>query len=240
MKLNKLSTSQLHYVESGQFIIRFLTDFNNSILDATLDPEFNSLYESLKFQSPNYDRALMQIKARAESETLLKLDEIRDRKIATIRKAVDVFKFADDQAEKEAYALMMTVLRTYNGLEKMNFEAESLATDNFIAELRNPHYWMAVQTLGLQNHLQVLETANVNFKSLFSTRSSGIISTEVYDTKALRKNILDTYKDLAEYVFVMAKQKKSSYYIDILTILNVGRSYYSDIIARRKGNNIIP
>lgn len=131
----------------------------------------------------------------------------------------------------------MTAIRTYRGIEHMNFEAESLAVDNFIAELRTAQFANSVTTLGLSNHLNVLETANTNFKNLFSTRSTAINTTEVFDTKALRKTILSTYKDVAEYVHVMAKRKNTAYYIELLTILNTGRSYYSDILARRGGNN---
>lgn len=237
MKLHKLNLMRLQYVESGQFIIRFLTDFQNSTLDATQDPEFNALYQSLTEQSPIYDRALMQIQAWAESKQLMELDRIRGKKLATLRTAVNVFKYSDVAAEKTAYALVMTAIRTYKGIEHMNFEAESLAVDNFIAELRTAQFANSITTLGLNSHLNVLETANSDFKNLFNTRSTAINTTEVFDTKALRKAILYTYKELAEYVLVMAKRRNTAYYIELLTILNTGRSYYSDILARRRGGN---
>lgn len=234
MKLHKLSLSQLHYVESGQFIIRFLTDFQNSNLVATEDAEFNTLYQSLLQQSPVYDRALMQIQSWAESKQLIVLDNARDKKMATVRTAVYTFRHTDNADEKRAYDLIQTLLKTYRGVERMNFEAESLAVDNFIAELRGSRFSGATAILGLENHLVNLENANTNFKTLFSNRSTTINTTEVFDTKALRKKILDTYKDLAEYVAVMAKRKSTPFYTELLTILNTGRSYFSDIIARRK------
>ena len=237
MELHKLITSQLQYVESGQFIVRLMTDFSNSRLDANQDPEFNALFESLKVQTPVYSKALMQIQARAESEELLRLDDIRDKKVATLRSAVNVFRYADEVAEKQAHALVMTVQRKYKDVEKMNFEAESFALSNYIEELRGPNFIGATQALGLTPHITALENANNEFKTLFSTRSTAITNTEVYDTKALRKEILGTYKDLAEYVFVMAKRKKTPFFIETLNILNTSRSYYSDIIARRKGNS---
>ena len=62
----------------------------------------------------------------------------------------------------------------------------------------------------------------------------------MYDTKLLRKNILATYKDLAEYVFVMAKRKNVAFYTDTLTAINNGRKYFADILAKRAGNNDTP
>jgi hypothetical protein len=232
-----LNISHLHYLESGQFVVRFLTDFDNSAELISQDPEFDALMSSLRQQSPFFNNALMQIQARAESEELLKLDGIRDRKIATFRTAFNVFKYTDDPNESAAFTKIATVLKTYKGVEKLNFEAESLAVSNFIGELRNAQFLPSLQILGLDSHLNNLETANENFKTLFSNRSTAIINTEVYDTKALRKNILDTYKEMAEYAYVMAKRKNTPFYINLLNVVNSGRAYYSDILARRIGTS---
>lgn len=234
MKLHKLNISHLQYVESGQFIVRFLTDFSNSATQVAQDPEFDALFQSLTTQSPIFNNALMQIQARAESDELLRLDGVRDKKIATFRTAFNVFRYTDDADEKNAYTTINMVLKTYKGVEKLNFEAESLAVSNFIAELRSAQFLPSLQTLGLENHLNTLEIANNNFKTLFSSRSTAVTNTEVYDTKALRKNILATYKEMAEYGYVMAKRKNTPFYINLLNVLNTGRSYYSDILARRK------
>ena len=59
-------------------------------LDPATDPEFKTLYDTLKAQSPEYDAALMQIRAKAETEQLISLDYIRDRKITTLRSAINV------------------------------------------------------------------------------------------------------------------------------------------------------
>lgn len=40
MNLHSISVSQLQMLESGQFIKRLLTDFDNSGLTASTDPEF--------------------------------------------------------------------------------------------------------------------------------------------------------------------------------------------------------
>ena len=91
------------------------------------------------------------------------------------------------------------------------------------------------QTLGVEGRINNLETANTNFKNKFNTRSTDTITTVVYDTKALRKAILETYKELAEYVLVMAKRRNTAYYLDILTVINNGREYFANILARHSG-----
>lgn len=240
MNLYPITISQLQYLETGQFIIRLITDFDNLNLDPASDAEFKTLYDSLKVQSPIYDVGLMQVRAKAETEMLIALDDIRDKKISTLRKAVNVFKYSDIATEKEAYSLIKILLNVYKNIEKANFEAESLGIDNLVLEIRNSNYLLAVQTLGIGAHITNLETANNNFKTKFDTRSTSTITTTVYNTKLLRKNILITYKDLAEYVFVMAKRRNTPFFVDTLTVVNNGRKYFADILARRNGNTPPP
>ena len=190
------------------------------------------MHESLITQSPLFNAALMQVRAKAETEELLVLDDARDKKISTLRTAHSVYKYSDNASEQAAYNLIKTVLTTYKGIEKANYEAESLGTDNLIAEPRNSTHLVALQTLGLEVHVTNLETANAAFKSKFDTRSTETITTVVNDTKVLRKTILDTYKELAEYVLVMAKRRNTPYYTDTLTIVNNGREYFANILAR--------
>ena len=235
MKLYPLNISRIPYLESGQFIVRYLTDFTNSGIDPNTDPDFKALHSSLLAQSPIYNQALMQVRAQAETEELIGLDQARDKKVTTLRRAVSVFEHTDDASEKASYMLIKIVLNTYKNIEIANYEAESLGVDNLIAELRNGTHLSAVQKLGLEGHINNLETANTNFKNKFDSRSTETISTVVYDAKALRKAILDTYKELAEYVLVIAKRRNTQYYLDILTVVNNGRDYFANILARRGG-----
>ena len=235
MKLHPLNISRIPYLESGQFIVRYLTDFTNSGIDPNIDPDFKALHNSLLAQSPIYNQALMQVRAQAETVELIGLDEARDKKVTTLRRAVSVFEHTDDAIQKAAYGVVKIVLKTYKNIEIANYEAESLGVDNLIAELRNGAHLPAVQKLGLEVHINNLETANTNFKNKFDTRSTDTISTVVYDAKALRKAILETYKELAEYVLVIAKRRNTQYYLDILTVVNNGRDYFANILARHGG-----
>lgn len=237
MKLYNLNVSQLSYLDSGQFIVRYLTDYQNSGLDFNTDLDFKTLHTSLVNQSPLFNAALMQVRAKAESLELLVLDAARDKKVITLRRAHSVFEHSNDANEQAAYRLIKTVLTTYKAIEKTNFEAESLGIDNLIAELRNSTYLGALQTLGLAIHVTNMETANTAFKNKFNTRSTETITTVVYDTKALRKTILITYKELAEYVLVMSKRRNTPYYNDTLTIVNNGREYFANILARHNSGS---
>lgn len=236
MKLYPIALSQLHYVETGQFIVRFLTDLKNASIITTTDAEFDALCQAISTQSPAYNDALVQIKAKAESAMLIDQDDSRDKKITTIRRVVSVFEYSDIEAEQIAYKNLKIVLNNFDGLEKLNFEAETLGIVNLLKELRSTTNAPFVQSLGLDKHITNLETANNNFTTTFNKRSTDIVSTVVYNTKALRTKLLEAYKNLAEYVLVMAKTKKNTdYYTNILAVLNNGRQYFADILAKREG-----
>lgn len=235
MKLYKFSPTQLPYLDSGQFIVRYITDFTNAGIDPNTDPDFKGLHISLVAQSPIYNQALMQVRAQSETAELIGLDQARDKKVTTLRRVLSVFEHTDDVTEKAAYGLIKIVLKTYKDIEKANYEAQSLGVDNLIVELRNAAHLAAVQKLALESHINNLETANSNFKTKFNTRSTDTITTVVYDAKTLRKNILDTYKELADYVLVIAKRRNTQYYLDILTVINNGREYFANLLARHNG-----
>lgn len=236
MKLYPISITHLHYDEFGQFIVRFLTDLKNAGIITTTDAEFDALVQAIITQSPIYNDALVQIKARAESALLAELDDKRDKKIVTIRRAVSVYEFSDVDTEKIAYKNLKILLNNFDGLEKLNFEAETLGIVNLVKELRTPANLPFVQVLFVEKHTNNLATANTNFSTTFDKRSTDAVSTVVFDTKALRTNLITSYTNLADYVLVMAKNKKNTdYYTNILTVLNNGRQYFADILAKREG-----
>ncbi|MFK7059829.1 DUF6261 family protein [Flavobacterium oreochromis] len=235
MKLYPLTLVRLQHLEVGQFIIRFLNDFQNLNLDPATDLDFKKTYDSLVTQSPVFDAALKQIRAKSETELLIAKDTNRDNAVRTLRRALSVAEFTDVETEKIAYKKISIILKTYKNIEVENYEAESLGLDNLVAELRNPKNLPDVQLLGLDRYINKVEETNSIFKATFDNRSSSTITTEVYDTKLLRKNILETYTKLAKYTLAMAENKDNPFYKDTLNVLNNGRKYFADLVAKRVG-----
>jgi hypothetical protein len=231
MKLYSFSPSNLTYLDSGEFIVRYLTDVANQGIDLNVDLDFKAFHSSLVVQSPIYNKALAQIRAKSESQELLLLDRARDKKLSTLRVAFNVAKYSDDENIIAAYGKIKVLLNAYKGVEKVNYPAESLALTNLIAELRTTTNAPLAALLGLNPHINNLETANATFVAKFNIRSTDVISTETFDTKQLRKTILATYKSLVEYAEVMAKVKNNAYYTMLLTTINYSRQYFATIVA---------
>lgn len=82
-----------------------------------------------------------------------------------------------------------------------------------------------------------LAASNTDFNQLFAQRSFKTSQKVVADVKALRKTLASDYKTMINYIAAMASVKEDTYYKDILTILNNGRNYFSNVVlSRRIGN----
>jgi hypothetical protein len=239
MELVSFATSSLHNLESGQFIVRYFSDFTGTGLNPAEDPEFEIIHNDLSTQSRTFNLALAQIIAQQESEQLLNLDQKRDKKVAALRSAWNAYRSEDEGTPKKiAYNKLKTLMNNYKDIATQNYEAESLGLDNFILSLRSADNLPVLQLLNMVEHTDNLETANRAFKSVFDTRSNTAVSTTTYDTKILKKNILKTYKELSNYVLTMANRRSGNnqFFITILDAINNGRSYYANIIAHRSSS----
>ena len=231
MELYSFNPKNLNYEDTGEFIVRYLTDIKNQNIDLDIDPDFKDLHNSLVAQSPIYNKALAQIKAKAESKELLILDHIRDKKISTLRTQFNVAKNADTPEVKDAYGKVKVILNAYKDLQARNYPTETLGINNLLAELRSATNQPLSHLLLLDEHIANLDEANTNFVEKFNKRSTDVISTETYDTKQLRKTILATYVELTDYVVVIAKRRNNDYYNTLITVINYSRQYFKPIVS---------
>lgn len=240
MNLYPITLGELSYVECGQFIIRVLTDITETGTDVNVDLDVKQMYDSLMAQSIVYNNALLKIRAKEESLLLAILDTQRDKKIATLRRMHAVAEYSDDAAEKKAYDIIEIVLRKYEKIELLNFEAQSLSIDKLVGELNTTEYNPFATTIGLLPHVVNLETANNNFKTTFNARAVKTIGDEVFDTKKIKRDILISYREFADYSKLMANRRNTDYYSNLLKVVNNGREYFANIIARRNGGTPPP
>ena len=231
MELYSFNPKKLNYEDTGEFIVRYITDIKNQHIDFDVDPDFKDLHNSLVGQSPIYNKALAQIKAKAESKELLILDSIRDKKISTLRTQFNVAKNSDNPAIKDAYGKVKVILNVYKDLKTRNYPTETLGINNLIDELRSATNQPLSHLLLLDSHIDNLEEANNNFVEKFNKRSTDVISNETYDTKQLRKAILATYVELTDYVIVIAKRRNNDYYNTLITAINYSRQYFKLIVS---------
>ena len=238
-KLNKFRLASLHHLEAGQLIKRNVDDLFTANINLNTDPLIKSYIDKMIVDTAQMDLALVKIAAQQETKDLELLDHKRDRSVVVTRLQLKIYKNSDDAAEVAAYNTLAIPFKAYGKIETLNFEGETNAIDNFVQELAKPVYASAIATLNLSSFITRMSNDNNAFKALFSSRSTNVANTILYDTKAIRKNLIADYTAYANYVTSLANATiglaNNQYYLDIFNIINNIRKYYSDVLARRTG-----
>jgi hypothetical protein len=238
--LHAIGLARLSVLEFGQFMKS--TTQNLSLLGAGFITDTNMLgfITSLNSQNANYDLAMLQIAKSDETKKLIQTDKARDQAISAIIRQLSVFELSEADAEYEAFTSLNNLMNTYNGIQKWNYEEETNGIANLHIELTNAKYGGHISTLNMGDLVERLLVKNNEFKNIFDNRMQETASKIVYDVKALRNELQDTYKDLSDYVLVMAKSQNTAQFNESLNVLNAVRKYYYDLLARRTPNNQTP
>ncbi len=237
-KLIPLHVIRLHHAEFGQFIVRFFEDFSQTSLDANTDADFKRMFDALQTQIPGYNNALDQIRASEESAKIAEADKARDMDVQALKDSIKPYRNAKTQTEKDAYIAVKILLDQYKGVENASYEEETNKLNLMVAKLQSSEYSSHVATLGIVKFVNHLSDSNTAFNDLFSHRSYQASQKQTYDVKALRKTLTNDYSQMANYIAMLANVKTDVFYKDVLAVINNGRKYFSDLLARRNGNSV--
>jgi len=229
------SAQTLTNAETAELITRHLTDIDALDKSVIVDPLVINYTTRLRDELPTYRKALMQIQRNVETDKIAEADVARDKAVITLRKALSLAEETDDVDLQEQSHSVRILFDKYKEVEDLNYEAESMNVDNWLADLQSQAYAKSVVSLGLTVYVERLNAANEAFKTLFSNRQFAASFAESYNTKALRQQLMQVYREFTLYILSMSNATNADQYLKILALLNSGRQYYANIIARRKG-----
>lgn len=231
--IEPLRTTVLSVMEAGQLIKRHLSDLttiNESLLN---DEPFNNYVKNLTSKLERYEKGLAQVRKSDETEKIILADDNRDKAIDAFAKALKLYALSDLDFEIEAANSLATLFSNYKNLASMNYEAESIAIDKLVSDLKGQNYAAKISLLQMDRYVVRLETTNASFKVLFGSRLVTTASTETYNLKLMRKEMLNLYANFCDYVLAMAKASDNPLFPAALNLLNTARKYYADQLARR-------
>ena len=240
LKLESLTFASLTNLEAGQLITRHLNDL--ATIDETLltDAPYNAYVQQLGAKLEVLTQSINQIRKSEETEKIVEADAARDKAVAAFGMALKLHASAIDEEEVESARSLGILYGAYKNVTKLNYEAESLAIEKLVNELNTEAYIGKINGLHMQKYVDRMATTNANFKSIFSQRMVNNATTEVYDAKLIRKEILVIYNDFCSYVLALAKALNTPLFVNALNLLNAGRKYYADLLARRSGGSEPP
>lgn len=231
--LEPLRKVALSNMETGQLMKRHLADLNTIEPNLFTDESLNTYIRELSLQSELYDKALARMRKNAETEKVKQAGIVRDKTIRAFLTALKLYSLSDDEAEINACYGLQILMGAFKNLIRLNYEAKTLAVDKLVTELESEHYSGKVTFLQMLRYVDRMKSANRDFATIFSGRLVAEATTEAYDMKLIRKEMLGKYSDFTAYVLAMAKATENPLFVSSLNLLNAARKYYSDMLVRR-------
>ncbi len=233
--LQPLKVSNLTLLEVGQLINRHQQDIG--LLDHTLitDSPLQNYLSTLFANNATFTQGLMKTQKDEKTKLLENDDLIRDKAVTTFGKAIRLSLDSDNAEEVAAAKSISVLLSTYKEITTLPYEAETLAVEKLVAALESDEYRSKVTTTNSEKYVTRIKSANETFKTHFSDRSMAAALSESADNKKARKELLDYYGETTGYLVSMANAYKTEQFIQPLAVINGGRKYYADSLARRAG-----
>lgn len=235
LKLVKLDIHHLQNAEFGQFINRFLEDFQKAGLSEDTDADFKQMLEQLKTEIPTYQKALEKVSFSEESKKISQLDRVRDNDLQALRDSIKPYRYAKTDDKKNAFGTLKAVLDQYKEVTKEPYEAETIKIGTLLSTLKNADNVPLLALLKITEFVDELEKSNKEFNDVFANRSLHTLQKESFDAKTLRKNLMDIYRKLCGYILTLANIKQDEYYKKVLETINNSRKYYTDMLSIREG-----
>lgn len=243
-KLEPLRISDLTNLEVGQLMNRHLAEIGKLSPSQKAagdgvqftDGPLNAYLGRLTSAQSVYKLALVQVQKNDETEKIELADKGRDKAVSAFNSAIKTSLLSEITKEVDAAKSLNTLLKSFKKLRHLNFEAESIAIDQLVDELKKENYLPKVELLNLGQFVIRMKAANDSFKTLYESRTEGEVLTVSYNAKSLRKALMKEYKYFADYVVSMARAHDSDEFNSILLWLNNTRKEYADLLARRAGS----
>lgn len=236
-KLEPLRLAGLSNMEAGQLIIRHLSDLGTIDSSLFTDAPFNSYLQTLSNQSVLFQNGLAQVRKNEETQKIDLADADRDKADTAFGRALKLYAVSDDQAEVEASRALSILFDSFKNLATLSYEAQTIATDKLVSDLLSERYSPKISLLQMDRYVARLQNTNNNFKALFGGRMVTTATTESFDLKVIRTEMITKYGEFTTYVLAMAKALEAPLFVQTLNVLNAARKYYSDLLARRTAVN---
>jgi len=190
---------------------------------------------ALKTISNEFKAAILLVQKSSYTSQLAVLDQVRDRAFVRYVKVLKTFSWSDNSVEFADFEKLSILQASYNGVERLNYEAESSHLSKLETELEGPVYSEAVTRLGLNGYVGSVKSTSQAFDQLFDSRSFETANKLVYDNFVLRKILQKQYDVFTGYTLSMAKVLGTERFITVLKTINSVRQYYGNMLKRKEG-----
>jgi Family of unknown function (DUF6261) len=237
--MNVLEIPALRQMRNGLFIRymkQVVSKCENNNADALLiRPQVNELAGCF----PQFNEQFVLERQNALTADLQALDLRRDRAITGIRFHVEslLYHYSEDKV-RAAHTLQKTIDKYGKNLARLPYNLETEVIESFVGDCaKNPALAAAVETLGLQEWVKELDSANAAFNQMFLNRSDSNAAQPPSKIPELRVVAMEKYRALANHIFARMVIAPSAAYNTLVDQLNDLTNDYNQLVNNRNANN---
>ena len=177
-KIFKRDFQNLEHYQFASHVYAMCKEANIAKLNLVLPPLLTAINAE--------DAALNQPRKEDGTKELEQLDATRDQSYRALQLLVELHLHSDDAAMKTAAEAVSEVLSRYPKAAQMNYDKESGALKNLIADLRTAALTPHVTKLAAAAYITRLEKDNNAFDTRYRSRLKAAVPAGTFDIKQLR------------------------------------------------------
>lgn len=183
-----------HYQLHDDILRTVTTDFATAQGIAPLREKYQALFDT-------ENTCYLQNRSYQNTTEIETADKKRDDYFLYISQTVTTGKYCPIEAKKEAAIRLGYIMEPYKDAPRMNYASNTAAIKDFVLKVSEPQYADAVTALGLSDAIAALNEANEAFNTLYSSRSSELLSRNTSESmKAIRPQVDAAYRELASAI----------------------------------------
>lgn len=228
-----MKTIKLSNLQNAEHLA-LMNDLYSLLSEANIEA-LNPLNAQLKQGTDRSEAGQLQIRKNEHTETLASLDNRRDNIYRGLVLRVQSEEFSLTEEVKKHARKVALVVKTYGNFTAHNYQKETTEIQNFIADLKSADYLPAVQSIGLEQWVNWLETANNEFHALYTERRDDYAGQTAYDMKNIRKELDDTYRKIIQTIEALAILQPSEALTTLMAKINASVTQWQNVLAVRSG-----
>ena len=183
-----------HYQLHDDILRTVTTAFATAQGIASLREKYQTLFDT-------ENNCYLQNRSYQNTTEIETADKNRDDYFLYISQTIATGKYCPIATKKEAAVRLDYALEPYKDAPRMNYASNTAAVKDFVLKISDPQYADAVATLGLSDVITALNEANEAFNTLYSSRSSEVLSRNTSESmKTIRPQVDAAYREFASAI----------------------------------------
>lgn len=236
-KLTSLTLKQLDNDTFFQLNARSLKSLDASQLDYSSEASFEMAVRLWREATEVLEKAIAQDKGKELTKMLNKADRLRNSDFSIFKRSLSAYYTSQRPAEQTAYTELISIVKPYQNIHKLEYEKESLKMNALLETLSSAKNREYLDVLGITKLVDNLKASQQECEVAFAATTDIRSNTQRYDTLQVRKNVQIAYVRVMKMCEMLAELHGQSSFTTIISHFNTVREYYRHQLAYKNSKS---